>query len=284
MLHLGAHRTDEDRLLKVLRDERDTLAEAGIEVPAPAQARPAIRRSLQAGSKSLLPEGGGLAEELAGSAEAKRLILSFEGFLANYVSVLGGETLYADAGERVTALRDLFPGHQVRFLMAIRNPATFVPAVFEASTAEDFTAFLAGQTLEGLRWLPVVDRIRAACPEVPLTLWCNEDLPLIWPDVLRAATGRQAPHAGDTAILREIMSEAGFRRLASYLRDNPPANQATWRKVVTAFLGKYADESQVEEEIALPGWTQDVIVRLTALYEQDIALLRARNDLRLILP
>ncbi|TFL16890.1 hypothetical protein [Jannaschia formosa] len=284
VLHLGAHRTDEDRMLRALRSEADRLAAAGICVPAPAQARPAMRRALQSGSRSLLAAEGGVVASFGVPPGAGRLVLSFEGFLANYVSILAGSTIYADAGEKAAALRDVFEGHDVRFLMAIRNPATFVPAVFAASTSDDFTEFLAGQTLEGLRWLPVVERIRAACPEVPLTLWCNEDLPLIWPEVLRAATGLQAPHAGDTTILREIMTEPGFRRLVSYLRDNPPPNLATWRKVVTAFLGKYADESQVEEEIALPGWTQEVIVRLTALYERDIAALKARGDLQMLAP
>lgn len=284
MLHLGAHRTDEDRLLRALRSESDRLAAEGIVVPASNQVRPALRKALQSGGRSLLPDAPDLVGELGGGDGVRRLVLSFEGFLGNYLSVVSGGTLYADAGEKAARLRDLFPGHAVRFLMAIRNPATLVPAVFEASSAEDFRAFLGGQPLDGLRWLPVVERLRAACPEVPLTLWCNEDLPLLWPEVLRAATGLSEPHAGDTALLREIMTEAGFRRLHSYLRDNPPPNAATWRKVVTAFLGKYADESQIEEEIALPGWTQEVIARLTALYERDVAALAERADLRLIAP
>ena len=271
-------------MLKALRAEVDRLAASDVCVPAPTQARPAMRKALQAGSRSLLADGADVVSSFGAPPEAARLVLSFEGFLANYVSILAGATIYADADEKVAALRDVFRDHEVRFMLAIRNPATFVPAVFEASTSDDFTSFLAGQTLEGLRWLPVVERIRSACPDVPLTLWCNEDLPLIWPEVLRAATGLPGAHAGDTAVLREIMSEAGFRRLVSYLRDNPPPNPETWRKVVTAFLGKYADESLVEQEIALPGWTQDVIVRLTGLYEQDIEALKARGDLHVIAP
>ncbi|NHX22099.1 hypothetical protein, partial [Escherichia coli] len=86
-------------------------------------------------------------------------------------------------------LRDVFPGHEVRFYLALRNPATFIPALFEASSATEFPAFIAGQDLASMLWSGPVSRIREACPDVPLTLWCNEDLPLLWPDVLGAIAG-----------------------------------------------------------------------------------------------
>ncbi|MGB3406148.1 MAG: hypothetical protein WBA67_01500, partial [Jannaschia sp.] len=121
-------------------------------------------------------------------------------------------------------------------------------------------------------------------PDVPLTVWANEDLPLIWPNILRAVSGVSAAHSGDEMILKEIMSEAGFKRLQTYLRDNPAPSLTIWRKVVMAFLGKYADESKLDEEIALPGWSQDVIATLTDLYERDLAQIRARDDVTFLAP
>ncbi|UWQ19272.1 hypothetical protein [Jannaschia sp. M317] len=284
-LHLGAHCTDEDRLQKALLADAQMMTAKGVAVPPPAQARPAINKALQAGKGSILPGGPTrLAEDLLGGALAQRIVLSNEGFLGAYAKIVQDNTMYGLAGEKAAALRDLFAGHKVEFFLGIRNPATFVPALFRASTVEDFGAFLGGQDMGQMLWSPVIDRIRAACPDVPLTIWCNEDLPLIWPAILRAVTDVKEAHHADTMILREVMTEAGFRRLETYLHDNPTPTLATWRKVVTAFLGKYADESKLDEEIALPGWSQALIAAMTDLYERDLSQLRARDDVRFLAP
>lgn len=283
-IHLGAHCTDEDRILKVLGQNRDLLKQHGTQVPAPGKARPAIRKALQSDRGSLLPGAHSpLLAELT-DGEARRIVLSHEGFLGAYAKVLSGSQMYLDAENRATMLRDLFPGHQCFFLLAIRNPATFIPALFNASTVDDFGAFLAGHDLGAIRWSDVVSRIRAACPDVPLIVWCNEDLPLLWPQILRTVSGVDADMQGDDAILREIMTQAGFKRLEAYLRDNPTPNVATWKKVATAFLGKYVDEAKVDEEIALPGWSQDVIAALSANYEADVAQIAAMDDVQFMAP
>ena len=262
------------------------LAEAGTIVAPPGKMRPAIRRAMQARGDLVSESASGLLEEMLGdrAAEAQRVVLSHEGFLGVYAKVLAGPLFYADADKRASKLRDLFPGHQVRFHLGLRNPATFVPALFEASSIEDFDAFIAGHDIEAMRWSAVIDRIRGACPDVPLTIWCNEDLPLIWPDLLRDMAGVDAEMKGEDAILRQIMTRAGFQRLTDYLRDNPAPDLKTWRKVVTAFLGKYADPAKIDEEIALPGWSEERIAALTVLYERDIEAIAGRDDLTFIRP
>ncbi|MEM7644777.1 MAG: hypothetical protein AAF366_19990 [Pseudomonadota bacterium] len=284
-LHLGAHCTDEDRLLKTLQVNADILRQTGALVPPPGKSRPALRKALQTKGKDLLPGAASpLVAELTGGADARRLVLSYEGFLGTYATVLAGPAMYRDGPKRAAMLRDLFPGHQVSFFLAIRNPATFVPALFEASTVEDFGDFVAGHDLSAIRWSDVLRRLRDACADVPLTVWCNEDLPLIWPDILRLVSGHNGNLAGEDAILQEIMTPSGHTRLRTYLRDNPPGNLETWHKVVIAFLKKYADESKIEEEIQLPGWSDDLIAGLSDLYEKDVARIAAMDDITLIQP
>ena len=110
------------------------------------------------------------------------------------------------------------------------------------------------------------------------------DLPLLWPEILRTVSGLDADLQGEDVILSEIMTDAGFKRLKAYLRDNPTPNLETWKKVVTAFLGKYVDEAKVDEEIALPGWTQDVIAALSAAYEADVARIASMGNIRFLAP
>ena len=49
--------------------------------------------------------------------------------------------------------------------------------------------------LRRLRWSDTVRNIRIHNPGVPLTVWCDEDTPLIWPEVLQAVSGH-APAIG----------------------------------------------------------------------------------------
>ncbi len=47
-LHIGAHSTDEDNLLKCLYKNKSNLAQQGIVIPEPSRYRPAIRETMQA--------------------------------------------------------------------------------------------------------------------------------------------------------------------------------------------------------------------------------------------
>ncbi|MBM2577719.1 hypothetical protein JQC91_15535 [Jannaschia sp. Os4] len=282
-IHLGAHCTDGDRLLRTLGDNRPALLERGVAVPLPGRARPAIRKGIQA------MEGGDLEavqadlfDTLLGDADADRIVLSYEGFLGAYARVLHGGRLYAEAGMRAGLLQRLFAGHEVTFHMGIRNPATWVPAVYEASTMEDFAAFAAEAAPDAMRWIPPLSDIAAT--GAPLTVWCNEDLPLVWPEVLHGVAGSEAALRGEDAILREIMDAAGFARLQGYMRDNPPPSAAHWRRVATAFLAKYAREEETIEEIDQPGWTEEIVARLTAAYEAELPEVEAIQGVRFLQP
>jgi len=283
-IHLGAHCTDEDLILQTLTNNGPLMADSGVALPPPAKARPALRKALQGGGNLVPGMGNPLVAELLDGYEGQRMVLSYEGFLGTYATVLSGASMYAAAGPRCTMLRDLFPGHSVTFYLALRNPATFIPALFEASSVTDFGAFVNDHDLSAISWSEPIAAIRAACPEVPLVVWCNEDLPMIWPDVLEAVSGVEAPKTGELAILEQVMTPPGLQRLKAYLADNPPANAATRRKVITAFLGKYADETKVAPDIAQPGWTDDMIAGLSDLYEKDVARVKAMDDLTFIVP
>ena len=265
------------------------MAEAGVTLPPLRKFRPPLRRALRGAGEDLLPGAANpLIAEILDSVGGRRLVLSYDAFLATHLDAFSERTIYPEAAMRCVRLRDLFPGHDVSFLMGIRNPATLIPELFEASTAEDFASFVSAFDLGSLRWSDTIEAIRGACPDVPLTSWCHEDLPMIWPDALRAMAGlaldEMTELEGDFAILHQVMQQKGLARLKEYLRDNPPEHPASRRRIVSAFLDKYAEPEAIAPEIDLPGWTADLIAGLSAGYEADVARIMRRDDVRFLTP
>lgn len=274
VFHIGVHCTDEDRLLKTLLRNRDRLLKQGVSVPGPSRYRPIIRETLQKlRGQPAGPEAQDvLLDAILEEDEAERLILSSEQFLGVYARVHGNNLLYPQAGERLRALRGLFPDHEVEFHFALRDLATFFPAVFNASQVATFQDFMGQCDLRKFSWAHMVARMRQAVPDAPFVCWANEDTPMIWPEVLEtvAAHSPETILEGREDMLREVLTEPGLTRLRAYMDKNPPEDPVTYARIVGVFLDKYLDEDKIEEEIELPGWTDRVIDYLSEAYEKDL--------------
>jgi hypothetical protein len=274
-IHLGAHRTDQDRLMKTLMRNATRLARHGIFIPGPSRYRTLLRdvtQKLKGGVAN--PETLDLVlDALLDTTDAEHIVLSYESFLCGPQAVLADSGYYARAARRVLGLRNVFPGHRVRFALGLRNPASHIPAVFQGLTDMRLSEFLGGVDPATCRWSVPMREMTEAVPDCPFIVWCNEDTPLIWTDVLRAVG--DYPDSvwarGGNDLLAAIMTQYGWERMKTYLADNPPLNDAQRRRVYAAFLDKYALPEAVEEEIDLPGWDAGLIDRMTASYEADVA-------------
>jgi hypothetical protein len=123
-----------------------------------------------------------------------------------------------------------------------------------------------------LRWSDLIARIRNILPRASLTVWCNEDTPLIWAQLIRELGGVDplTKITGGFDLLSAIMSADGMKHFVTYLKANPPQTEQQKRRIIAAFLEKYALEDEVEDEIDIPGWTEETVDQLTANYDEDI--------------
>jgi hypothetical protein len=271
--HLGAHCTDEDRLVRCLLKNRGTLADQGIVVPAPTRYRKLLRDTAVQlrGAPASQDTEAMILDQIMDEAAAERLILSWTSFLSfPAYAVRGG--LYCDGGERIRAFTQVFPDIEAEFHLGIRNLATFLPDLQQRADTKGHEDILAGVEPRNLRWSEAIQQIRDHNPGVPLTVWCDEDTPLIWPEVLAAVSGH-APGTRleeDDALLALIMTEAGLSRYHTYCRDHPPQSVSHRRRIVTAFLEKFGRPEQLQHEITLPGWTEELVQDLTASYLEDV--------------
>lgn len=286
--HLGVHQTDEDRLVRCLMRNRATLAAQGIAVPGPGQYRQQLRKlahemrdqPTNAGTQEALLDG--ILDEDA----VRRVVFSWDGFLSLPQWVVTNGRLYQAAGERVALLRRLFPVADVSVHLAIRNPASFLPALAKTDPSGGIAREVLACDPASLRWSTMLSRILQAAPDVPVTVWCDEDTPLLWAEVLRAVSGHadQTVLDGWLAWYWDLVTPKGHEAMRRWFAANPPENDLHRRKMMSALLARFARPEVLEVEAPLPGWSEATVEALSASYDEDLDLIAAMPGVTLLEP
>ena len=143
-----------------------------------------------------------------------------------------------------------------------------------------------GMDPEQVRWSDLIVRIRAILPNAKITAWCNEDTPLIWAQLIRELAGVDplTPITGGFDLISEILSADGKKKFVGYLKTHPPQTETQKRRIIAAFLEKYALNEEIEDIVDMPGWTDEYVERLTALYDDDIEQIERMPGINFIAP
>lgn len=287
-LHTGVHYTEEDRLLKCLLHNKDTFAKRGIAVPGPSSFRGLFRDTLNAMHKAPPgPEARDILLDAAlDDASADRIVLSDPNFFRTPATAVMKGHLYPDAATRMMHMAQLFPDDDIEIFMAIRNPASLVPILFDKSMNQNDGPFWGTLTALDLRWSDTLGQIREAAPDIPITVWCNEDLPLIWSQVIREIAGLELHEkiTGGFDLLAKIMSKEGMQRFRTYLDSHPDMSEIQKRRVIAAFLDKFAIDDEIEEELDMPGWTEELVDEMSDIYDDDMAIIQRIPGVTMITP
>lgn len=274
VLHAGAHMTDDDRLIECLLKNRDLLSAIGTDVPDPRAYRKLLRDILTTAIKTgISTETRDIVLDAVNhDAGSDRLVLSNYAFFGTPKMAVGQGQLYPAAEMRLEAFHQIFPNDRLELFLAIRNPASHLPALLSKAPIETMTDFLNGFEPSRFRWSETIARFRSAFPDMPITIWCNEDTPMIWAQVLREMAGLDpnAAFEGEFSLLSEIMTSAGMKRFEAYLKSHPGMTEIQKRRVIAAFLDKFVKEDEIEEELDLPGWTEELVDRLSDQYDEDV--------------
>jgi hypothetical protein len=288
IFHTGAHYTDEERLLKCLLRNKEEFARRDISVPGPGRYRYLLKDAFKAMQTAPpAPDARDvLIDAILDDEDCARLILSNAHFFGSQRFAIGKGMFYPDAVERMSQLQSLFQFEQIEMFMAIRNPATFLPAVRSNVSNRKFREMMGDSDPRELRWSNTILRIREAVPDIALTVWCNEDTPLIWGQIIRdiAGLGHSDQINSGFDLLNSIMSKEGNARFQDYLQKHPDISEVQQRRVIAAFLDKYALEDMVEEELDVPGWTDELVDELTDSYDEDVFRIQRIPGVHLIAP
>ncbi|MCL6285913.1 hypothetical protein M3P21_20555 [Ruegeria sp. 2012CJ41-6] len=284
----GAHSTEHERLLKCLLGNRDGFAQQGVAVPPPRRYRPLLKNALEVmeNAEPAPDIRSTMVETLLGGAEKDRVLLSNTHFFGTQREAFGDNCFYPLAPQRAACLRRMFADDQMEIFMSIRNPASFLPAALVNAGGSRISGLMEKLDLLELRWSELFERLRAAVPDVTITVWCNEDAPLIWSQILRDMAGLNpdAEVTGGLALMGEILSPEGMSRLNDYLAQHPNMSELHRRRVIAAFMDKYALDEAVEEEIDLPGLTEDLVEEMTEIYDEDVFAIQQDPGVQFIAP
>lgn len=286
VVHTGAHFTDDERLIKCLLNNKEDFSQRGVAVPGPGKYRTLLKESFAA--MEAAPPGEDardvLVDAILDDETADRMILSNQHFFGSPRFAIGDAGFYPLAAQRMRHFVELFRGDHIEMFVALCNPATFVPSVLGKASRKSRADLLKRVPPATLRWSEMVGRIREDLPDLPITVWCNEDSPLIWPELMRLMAGLPAGTKvkGGFDLLRDIMSQEGMTRFRAYLAEHPNLTDKQKRRVMIAFLDKFAIPEQMEAELDLPGWTEDLVEELTALYDEDVLRIKRIKGVKLI--
>ncbi len=275
VFHLGLHCTDDGLLIRSILQNRARLAGDGVSVPGPLRYREILGEA-STGLRGAPAPPETETEILAAIAPAPgtdRVILSSDNFLCRSDHALGKDCLYPKA-VKSKWLRQCLPSHTAEFALAVRNPASLLPDLIAGAGGppppEDLLAD--GIWLEDLRWSDMVRRISEANPEARIIVWCHEDTPFLWSEILHELTGTDPcrPLDGALDMAETIMTPAGYTRLSEFLNARGDGTETRRRRAIAAFLETHAIGDEIETEIDLPGWTEETVEALTVNYEADL--------------
>ena len=277
VFHLGAHCTDEGRLVRSLLRSRGALLERGVAVPPPRHYRSLLRETLGilGGAAATAEMQSLLVDTLVDAEGITRLVLFHDSLICIPQRAISEEGLYPMIGRRLAILGNLFPDHEVSFQLALCNPATLVPLLALQSGPGGYETVMAGANVLRLRWLSSIRYVVQTHPGIRLTLWCNEDTPLIWPEVLRglAGVGPEVAFEGDNDLLATLLTPEGLKGLETALTEGGTTDVAARRELVSRALEAHGLPEHMEFDITLPGWTEEIVARVTEAYVSDCAMI-----------
>ena len=286
--YLGTHGTEPERTVRALMDNRGWMLEHGIEPIPPSRHRGLLEEALAAlsGGPATPEMEDVLLDSILDSDAPERIIISQPALIGVPARCLSEPGFFAAAGPKMVAAANLFPAAEAEFFMALRNPATLIPFLLDKIDPNRTEQLMGGRNPETMRWAPAVRQMLQSIGRRRLVLWCHEDTPLIWPDVLRRIAGIPAdvPLRAGLSALADVLTDDGMTELRAALKSAPRLTIDSRRDIFSDVLGRHARPDAIEATITTPGWTQDRVDRMTAAYDEDVAEIAALPGVEFIAP
>ena len=290
ILHAGANKTDDDHLLFCLRRNLELHHQNKIVLPLPKNyRRPLRQRMMQSNHTAPDSDARDILLDVFLNDEpenCQKLYMGIPGFFGAPTETVQNGTFYPHAISNLIRFTELFPEDQTHLFFALRNPATFIPALMSEAKTNKPNFILNKSDPHSLRWSDLLISIRKRFPALPMTIWCTEDTPFIWGQLMRLVGGFSpaTPMVGSYSLIGNILTQEGFHRFQAYLEKHPDMNERQKRKVMIAFAERFGRPDVLEQAVEVAGWDAQMVYDLTQKYEEDLAKISAIPGVRLVIP
>ena len=287
-IHFGTHGTEPERMIRTLMENRDWLLANGVEVVPPGRYKGVLDEALSSlkGGEAPPEMEEVIYDALLEADNVQRMVLSQASLIGAPVRCLSDSGLFPQAGARMRAVAALFPSAEVEVSLAIQNPALQIPHLVSRMPDPSFERVLGKCDPRQLRWGPAMQRIVEAMQGRRVIVWCYEDTPLIWPEAVRriARMPADVPLKSGLAVLGDLLPPEGMAELKEALTKSGRLTVEARRAIFAEMLGRHAKPDSVRQEVAVPGWTQDLVDEITDAYEEDVALIAALPGVEFLSP
>lgn len=109
---------------------------------------------------------------------------------------------------------------------------------------------------------------------------------MIWPELVRLAGDMppEAPLAGALLYMQELLGDAGLARLRAELGGRDQLSIGQRRRIQSEMLAAHILPDALDEDITLPGWTQELVDEVTASYHADLSEIAVLPGVEFVLP
>lgn len=283
--HIGANCTDEDRLFKSILRNAPALLQQNIVIPGPGKYRGLLRETIQhLDGAPVAPDTREiLLDAIIAQEDAARIVMTNDNFITIPNRIFDHGVFYGQTETKVRGLRKIFAQDDLSLFLSIRHPVSFLQSAARLAEADNVREYLGLLSPLDIRWSDVVKRIKRAAPHAPLYIWCTEDAPLIWEDLIRLQSGLapQQEAAGAFDLLARILTPEGQEKLKTA---QMPADRYARHSAIGDLIEAYGRDYMLDEEIVMPELSPEVITAMSEGYEADLEVIAQLDGVRLILP
>ncbi|PCH98772.1 MAG: hypothetical protein COB84_01005 [Rhodobacteraceae bacterium] len=289
-IYAGAHRTATQHFASALDVNGKALAAEGV------MYTPANRRTLNSMADAISAIGEGADEvdvreelmtRLVPNGDMKRLLIVSPHLLGKASRPFGPEQLYPRARGLVEQFEKLFVGHDLRYFLSVRNPATFLTSCYAQNILygrfSRFREYLDDANYNSYRWSSFLHRIQGKEARIPISVWRYEDYRYIWRDIMGAFTGvSSAQDFSDVAPnLGQSLTLEGAHLFEKFAGENPEQIKTDFEALKDVFQRKFPSSPN---QITGPDWSPDTVRDLTYNYEDDWYYIERMDNVQTIQP
>lgn len=279
VFHIGAPFTDNDILVQSLRRNRVLLSAKGICVPVPKTYKKILRDlSHEYRGRTASPDvERELILAISGDAWPDVLFLSNSQFISANSRIFDGAQIWPQIQRSCKRLTALFPNAEIEFALAIQNPETLIPKVLRNLESEKQKSILKELQPKAIMWSEVLNRLLMKFPKHRVTVWKDEDAPLLWGSVLRKfiGTDEAVPIRGEQDMMQSRLPNSVKKEIEDFIKENRIIRAREKKRVAEAFFRRQSSYHKSKYNSSPANWSVEEKAELAKNYQQDIEAIQS---------